>query len=90
MEKLDQSLGKYLNAQPVAFSNNGQHESMALKNIRKCPACKQGSMVIKRKQSDQGFYVTCLNYPACRNTFWLPPTVIDAQVSDSVCSQVIN
>lgn len=63
---------------------------MTMKNIRKCPVCKQASLVVKQKPSDNGFYVTCLGYPACRNTYWLPPTVIDAKVSDSVCSQVIN
>lgn len=88
VEKLDQSLGKYLRAQPVAFQNNGLQESMFRKNIRKCPSCKQAILALKQKQNNQGFYVTCLGYPACKTTFWLPPTVIDAQVTDNVCSQV--
>jgi len=87
---LDQSLGKYLRTQPIAFQNNGQHDSMLIQNIRICTACKQTRLVLKKKQNNQGFYITCIGFPACRNTFWLPPNVIDAQVSDNVCSQVFN
>ncbi|XP_025418842.1 DNA topoisomerase 3-alpha [Sipha flava] len=87
VEKLDQSLGKYLRAQPVAFQNNGQHESMFRKNIRKCPSCNQAVLALKQKQNNQGFYITCLGYPACRTTFWLPPTVVNAEVTDNVCNQ---
>lgn len=90
VEKLDQSLGKYLKAQPIPFQNNGQHESMFRKNIRKCPSCNQAILALKQKQNNQGFYITCLGYPACKTTFWLPSTVIDAQVTDNVCSQVLN
>lgn len=89
VEKLDQSLGKYLRAQPVAFQNSGQHESMAMKNIRKCPVCKQANLVQKTRPNGQGFYITCAGFPACRNTYWLPPSVTDVQVSDNVCSQVL-
>ncbi|VVC35662.1 Hypothetical protein CINCED_3A013138 [Cinara cedri] len=87
VEKLDQSLGKYLRIQPVALQNNGQHQSMAIKNIRKCPACKKSTLVLKQKTNSPGFYVTCNGFPACRNTYWLPPSVIDAKVTDNVCSQ---
>jgi len=88
VEKLDQSLGKYLRTQPVAFQNNAQHESMTVKNICKCPVCKQTNLVLKKKQNNQGFFITCTGFPTCRNTYWLPPSVIDAQVSDNICSQV--
>lgn len=90
MEKLDQSLGKYLRRQPVAFQNNGQHETMTIKNICKCTACKQAHLVLKKKKNNQGFFISCIGFPECRNTFWLPPNVIDAQVSDTICSQVFN
>jgi len=87
VEKLDQSLGKYLRTQPVAFQNNGQHESLSIMHVHKCPVCKQAALVLKKRQNNQGFFITCNGYPACRNTFWLPPCVIDAQVSDNNCSQ---
>ncbi|XP_025202861.1 DNA topoisomerase 3-alpha [Melanaphis sacchari] len=87
VEKLDQSLGKYLRTQPIAFQNNGQHESMTIKNIRKCPVCKLTNLVLKKKQNNQGFFITCTGFPTCRNTYWLPPSVIEAQVSENVCSQ---
>lgn len=85
---MDQSLGKYLRSQPVALQNNGQHESMAIKHIRKCPYCKQATLVLKKKPNNQEFFITCIGFPACRNTYWLPSSVIDAQISDNVCSQV--
>lgn len=87
VEKLDQSLGKYFGTQPIAFQNNAQHESMTVKNIRKCPVCKQTNLVLRKKQNSQGFFITCTGFPTCRNTYWLPPSVIDAQVSDNVCSR---
>lgn len=59
-----------------------------MKNVRKCPVCKQANLVLKTRQNNQGFYITCVGFPVCRNTYWLPPSVIDAQVSDNVCSQV--
>lgn len=63
---------------------------MAMKNIRKCPVCKQANLVQKTRPNNQGFYITCGGFPACRNTYWLPPSVIDAQVSDNICSRVFN
>lgn len=63
---------------------------MSIMHIRKCLVCKQATLVLKKKQNNQGFFITCNCYPACKNTFWLPPNVIDAQVSDNVCSQVFH
>lgn len=83
-------MSKYLNAQPVALQNNGQHESMAMKTIRKCSACNQATLVLKKRPNNQGFYITCNGFPRCRNTYWLPPSVTDAQVSDNICSQVFR
>jgi len=90
VEKLDQSLGKYFGTQPIAFQNNAEHESMTVKNIRKCPVCKQTNLVLRKKQNNQGFFITCSGFPTCRNTYWLPPSIIDTQVSDNVCSQVLK
>ncbi|XP_050421809.1 DNA topoisomerase 3-alpha [Adelges cooleyi] len=87
VDKLDQSLGKYLRTQPIAYQNNGQHESMRIKEIRKCPACKQSSLTLKQRSNNQGFFVSCLAYPTCRNSSWFPPSVVDATVSDNNCPQ---
>lgn len=61
---------------------------MAIKTVRKCPVCKQATLILKKRQNNQGFYITCNGFPACRNTFWLPPNITDAQVSDIICPQV--
>lgn len=87
---MDQSLGKYLRTQPVALQSNGQHESLAIKNIRKCPSCNQSILILRQKTNSPGFFVTCNGFPACRNTYWLPPSVIDAKVTDNICTQVLN
>lgn len=63
---------------------------MTIKNIRKCPACNRANLILKKKQNNQGFFISCIGFPECRNTFWLPPSVINAQVSDNVCSQVFH
>ncbi|XP_050542923.1 DNA topoisomerase 3-alpha [Daktulosphaira vitifoliae] len=84
VEKLDQSLGKYLRAQPIAYHSN---QSLTLKDVCKCPACKQFSLILKERHNNQGFYISCNGYPTCRNTYWFPPNVIGATVIDNVCPE---
>lgn len=63
---------------------------MSIKNIRKCPACKQASLVLKKKKTGNGFFIACIGFPTCKTTFWLPSNVIDAQISDHDCPQVFS
>lgn len=63
---------------------------MAIKNIRTCPSCNQSILILKQKTNSPGFYVTCNGFPMCKNTYWLPHNVIDAKVTDIVCSQVLK
>lgn len=48
--------------------------------------CKS-QMVLKTKKENKGFYVGCRGYPDCRNSIWLPNSIIEAQVANEYCDR---
>ncbi|XP_053391111.1 DNA topoisomerase 3-alpha-like [Mercenaria mercenaria] len=83
-EKIDESLSTYLgeNAQPAPPEENIEVSSP----VMKCPMCGS-DMLLKPKKDNKGFYIGCMGYPNCRSAIWLPDGVLEASVSDSICSQ---
>lgn len=80
--KLDEALSQYFGqaAQPVEQQEIYPETPLP---IRKCPQCNR-DMVLKTKK-DGGFYISCLGYPSCKTSIWLPNFVLEVSRDDSVC-----
>ncbi|CAK8696344.1 unnamed protein product [Clavelina lepadiformis] len=81
-EKLDEALSVYFG---TASQVNCQvlNPSEVSTSLRPCPSCGK-DMIIKRKKDD-GFMVSCMGFPQCRNAAFLPKSVISINVDESVC-----
>lgn len=80
--KLDEALSQYFGqaAQPVEQQEIYAETPVP---IRKCPHCNR-DMVLKTKR-DGGFFITCVGYPSCKTSIWLPSSVLEVSRDDSVC-----
>lgn len=84
-QKLDQALSSYF-GDGQSIENQNIYNPMEVSSpVRPCPSCGK-DMVIKRKK-DGGFMVSCMGYPDCRNVAFLPKSVLDITVDNSVCSR---
>lgn len=54
----------------------------AMQTVGKCPACKDGTLVIKKGKF--GRFVACDKYPECKTTFKLPLSGL-VQVGEKIC-----
>ena len=46
--------------------------------VVQCTSCN--SMIVLKRRQNNSWMVTCQGYPACRQTIWLPATVLQAKV----------
>ncbi|XP_019200561.1 PREDICTED: DNA topoisomerase 3-alpha isoform X3 [Ipomoea nil] len=53
--------------------------------VRRCGLCQESDMVLRQK-TDGKFMVGCLGYPQCRNAVWLPGCILEAVVTQDICS----
>ncbi|KAF5282481.1 hypothetical protein FQR65_LT14290 [Abscondita terminalis] len=86
MEKIleiDRSLGKRLEDQPQQLEENNVPEEF--KPVLKCPRCNH-DMVIRNRKNGSGKYLSCTNFPNCKNAAWLPIAVESAEVLNQSCS----
>lgn len=79
---LDASIGERFNEAPRQAP--AQQAMAQVQEVFKCPKCG-GSMDLKPKRDNNGFYIGCSGYPACRNTIWLSDMIRTITVSDEHC-----
>ncbi len=71
-EKNETKIGKEL-----LQANLDLREQQKIENtIGKCPACKEGSLLIRYGKTYKRFFVGCSAYPECKTTYSLPPGTI--------------
>ncbi|KAM5152554.1 DNA topoisomerase 3-alpha [Mantella aurantiaca] len=80
--KLDEALSQYFGQAAQLVAQQEIYAETPLP-IRKCPHCNR-DMVLKTKR-DGGFYISCLGYPDCKTSIWLPSSVLEVSRDDSVC-----
>jgi DNA topoisomerase III len=68
-----------------ANNNNNNEIRFTSEPVLEC-YCKS-QMVLKSKKENKGFYIGCRGYPDCRNSIWLPNSIIEAQVTDEYCDK---
>lgn len=89
LTQLDQSLANRLQAQPESIAANRVYSSNEYKPAFKCPKCGN-DMVLKDKKNNDGKYLSCIGYPACKNAIWFGSNVQTVKVTDEACSVVHN
>lgn len=74
------------------ISGDGAHAPGIIGHVPVCKCtreiCRDGRMYLQRSEGQSGIKhrVSCNKYPECRNTLWLPSTVVEADVSDECAS----
>ena len=59
-----------------------QQEANAL---QLCPTCKKGNLRIMYNKASRRYFVSCSAYPACRQTYSLPPNALIKKAEDKLC-----
>lgn len=86
--KLDHALAKYLTEQPQN-SENIDVPNFSIQNIIcKCPLCKISDMTLRRTREERNLFISCLNYPTCKNAVWFPKGVEEVTIEDEDCPNV--
>ena len=53
--------------------------------LQLCPTCKKGNLRIMYNRMSRRYFVSCNAYPACRQTYSLPPNSLVKKAEDKVC-----
>ena len=71
-DKNEKKIGEELLNANVEFREQQKIEN----SLMQCPLCKKGNLAINYSKKTKRFFVACNAYPACSNTFSLPPNGI--------------
>lgn len=73
----------------------GQDLSHGLQDLRKeqneqneliqCPTCKQGKLRILFNRKSRRYFIACSAYPACKQTYSLPPNALIKKADNKLC-----
>ncbi|CAN6459252.1 unnamed protein product [Victoria cruziana] len=79
--------GKLMEAMEIFFerSNRNNTDDNHAGIVRTCTVCQESEMVLRRKP-DGNYMVGCLRFPLCRNVVWLPGSISEAHVSETICT----
>ncbi|XP_046401854.1 DNA topoisomerase 3-alpha isoform X2 [Ischnura elegans] len=84
--KIDEALGKYFNEEiRAAPDNNGPLDGGIPQDVMPCSQCQNPMIVRQRRSEANGYFVSCSNYPECKNAIWLPGEVINLEVAQETC-----
>jgi len=72
-KELGQGLKEYRQAQQEANA------------LQLCPTCKKGNLRIMYNKASRRYFVSCSNYPNCRQTYSLPPNALIRKTDNKVC-----
>lgn len=79
---IDATLANRLQEQPV--DGPEPQPTTQFQEVHKCPRCS--SMIALKTVTDNRFMLTCLGYPACKQSMWLPQDYFkEAIVTDDIC-----
>jgi DNA topoisomerase I len=79
-EKNEEKIGEELSQANIEL-----REQQKLENtLMKCPVCKKGDLAIMYSKKNRRYFVACNAYPACKNTYSLPPNGI-IKKTDKIC-----
>lgn len=84
---LDRSLGIRLNANPQQAEVPTYSDSGTFKEVLSCTKCNRFKMILKKKKDGNGFYISCLGFPECKNVIWLSNGIKEVTVTDDDCSK---
>ncbi|XP_017033829.1 DNA topoisomerase 3-alpha [Drosophila kikkawai] len=82
---MDTKIAARINETPAANPPNQESESDHMQMLFKCPKCNEGTLALKAKKNQQGWYIGCTNFPDCKNVVWLPMECKDVTVLDECC-----
>lgn len=84
---IDASLANRLNDRPQVIDEPTNVQQEEYKPVLKCPKCGS-DMVFRDKKNDESKFLTCVNYPGCRNAVWPSFGIQTVEVLDQTCETV--
>ncbi|KAG8303190.1 DNA topoisomerase 3-alpha [Homalodisca vitripennis] len=84
-EKIDTALAQYFNIRPVAVAADEVVVNIP-QSVTKCQRCRC-NIVVKQRQPNGSFYLSCQGYPQCRCVLWLPSSIVGLEIADSTCPE---
>lgn len=83
---LDEKMGARLSETPRDSTAMNNEVPSHFPEVYKCPKCKIANMALKRAANTNFPFLTCLNFPDCKNTVWFSKDVVkDVVLSDKKC-----
>ena len=87
VQQLDEALAQYFGQPEELAEDPVAAQVINAEPVFSCPSC-QAQMCLK-KTSQQGFMIGCVRYPDCNSRAFFPSFVLDAQVTERVCSRCV-
>ncbi|KAF5280260.1 hypothetical protein FQA39_LY18083 [Lamprigera yunnana] len=78
--QIDRSLAIRLEEDPLQIADI----NVCPKYVLKCPKCKN-DLLLRNRKNNAGKFISCANYPVCKNAVWLPLSIDTIQVLDESC-----
>lgn len=60
-----------------------------IERVKKCSKCG-ADIILRKKKTGEGKYLTCGGFPQCREGMFFPGFVQDVEVTSSVCPKVCS
>lgn len=83
IQELEEKLAARIEEQRAAV-NVQFPEAEIVQSVLKCPKC-DSDMLLKKRNNQTGFYISCCGFPGCRNAIWLPSSIEHAEVTPNSC-----
>ncbi|XP_018576007.1 DNA topoisomerase 3-alpha, partial [Anoplophora glabripennis] len=84
MRLIDDSLANRLDDRPQAVNNDFGGNQNDHRPVLKCPKCGN-DMVVRNRKNGLGKYLTCINFPNCKNSVWFPMSVENIEILNEHC-----
>lgn len=83
MQELEQKLAERIEEQRQAIENveNEFNIENAVQVVMKCVKCGN-DMILKKRNNNQSYYVSCTGFPECKNAIWLPNSIETATTTE--------
>jgi len=88
--RIDDALAEYFpeERQPAADFPPDGGPGNANQVYRKCPLCNS-DMVLRRKKDSTMLFFSCMGFPQCKASVWLPASVVRVEIDAEPCPRVI-
>ncbi|XP_017050516.1 DNA topoisomerase 3-alpha [Drosophila ficusphila] len=85
---MDAKIAARINERPSSGQEGadaGGQNQPTMQTLFQCPKCNVAPLALKAKKNQQGWFISCTNFPDCKNAIWLPTECKDVTLLDECC-----